>query len=146
MSGLNEFMWRSTLGWRELTAAAEAVLAQGNTVTRFESKSDLREHIWAVRHSSNALPFLVFNGDSLRGSVPRIGNPMPFLLLIGICHQRPGAIELSFASGQKIDPTRFDPADLAELLPHATHPAHRKLAELAIRPAVSAAPAAGSTP
>ena len=139
MSGLNEFIWRSSLNWRELVAAAEAVIARWNTVTKFETRTDLREHIWTVRHSSNGLPFLVLNGDSLRGSVPRIGNPMPFLLLIGICHQKPGAIELSFASGQKIDPARFDPADLTQLLPQATHPAHRKLAELAIQPAGAAA-------
>ncbi|MDO6386122.1 hypothetical protein [Uliginosibacterium sp. 31-12] len=140
MNGLNEFMWKSSLDWRSLIAAAEAVIARWNTITKFETKTDQREHIWTVRHSSNALPFLVLNGDSLRGSVPRIGNPMPFLLLIGVCHQNPGAVELSFANGQKIDPARFDPADLTSLLPHATHAAHRKLAELAVQ---AAAPASG---
>lgn len=137
MSGLDEFMWRGKIGWRELVPAAEAVIANWNTVTRFETKTDQRECIWTVRHSSNGLPFLVLNSDSLRGSVPRIGNPMPFLLLIGICHQKPGALELSFANGQLIDPARFDPADLGSLLPQATHPAHRKLAELAVRPAAA---------
>jgi len=136
MSGLNEFMWRSSTDWHELVTAAEAVIARWNTVTKFETRTDQREHIWTVRHSSNGLPFLVLNADSLRGSVPRIGNPMPFLLLIGICHQHAGAIELSFANGQKIDPARFDPSDLTSLLPHATHPAHRKLAELAVKVAV----------
>lgn len=132
MSGLNEFMWKSSLDWRELVAAAETVVARWNGVTRFETRTDLREHIWTVRHSSSAAPFLVLNGDSLRGTVPRIGNPMPFLLLLGVSLQRPGAVDLSFANGQKIDPARFELDDLPTLLPHATHPAHRKLAELAL--------------
>lgn len=133
MSGLNEIFWRSSVDWKTLIACGEAVIQRWNTVTRFETRTDQREQIWTARHSSNGLPFLVFNGDSLRGSVPRNGNPMSFLLLLGICHQRPGALELSFANGQKIDPTRFDPSDLQALLPQATHPAHRKLAELAIK-------------
>lgn len=133
-TGLQEFMWRSNAKWPELVSAAESVIQRWNTVTHFVTQTDQREHIWTVRHSSVAAPFLVLNEDSLRGSAPRIGNPMPFLLLLGIAIARPGAIELSFANGQKIDPARFDPADLTSLLPHATHAAHRKLAELAIAP------------
>ncbi|KAF7599991.1 MAG: hypothetical protein CGU28_08860 [Candidatus Dactylopiibacterium carminicum] len=130
MSGLNQFLWRSTRGWPEVVAAAEAVLARWNTVTEFITRTDQREHIWTVRHHSVAQPFMVLNADNLRGSVPRIGNPMPMLLLLGIGRQDPGAIEISFANGQKIDPARFEVADLTGLLPHATHAAHRKLAEL----------------
>ncbi|MBS1210269.1 MAG: hypothetical protein H6R19_2667 [Proteobacteria bacterium] len=134
MSGLQEFMWRSNIKWSELVATAEGVIARWNKVTTFVTQTDTREHIWTVRHSSVALPFLVLNEDSLLGSVPRIGNPMPFLLLLGICISRPGALNLSFANGQKIDPTRFELDDLTNLLPHATHAAHRKLAELAMQP------------
>lgn len=134
MSGLQEFMWRSNIKWPELVATAESVIQRWNTVTQFVTQTDKREHIWTVRHSSVALPFLVFNEDSMRGSVPRIGNPMPFLLLLGICISRPDALNISFANGQKIDPAKFDLADLTDLLPHATHVAHRKLAELAVAP------------
>ena len=139
MTGLEQFMWRSNHKWSELVATGESVIARWNTVTPFVTRTDLREHPWIVRHSSVAQPFLVLNEDSLRGSVPRIGNPLPFLLLLGIAIARPGSIELSFANGQKIDPTKFDPADLTGLLPQATHAAHRKLAEL-----VAASPAAQS--
>jgi len=135
MTGLQEFMWRSNIQWSDLVATAESVIARWNTVTTFVTQTDKREHIWTVRHNSIALPFLVFNEDSMLGSVPRIGNPMPFLLLLGICISRPGALTLSFANGQKIDPTRFELADLTDLLPYATHAAHRKLAELAMQPA-----------
>ena len=135
MTGLQEFMWRSNIKWPELVATAESVIARWNTVTSFVTQTDKHEHIWTVRHSSVASPFLVFNEDSLLGSVPRIGNPLPFLLLLGICISRPGALNLSFANGQKIDPTRFELADLTDLLPHATHAAHRKLAALAMQPA-----------
>lgn len=133
MSGLQTFMWRGNIKWTELVTVAESVLLRWNTVTSFITQTDTREHIWTVRHSSVAQPFLVFNEDSLRGSVPRIGNPMPFLLLLGICTLRPGALDLTFANGQKIDPAKFDLADLTDLLPHATHAAHRKLAALALQ-------------
>jgi hypothetical protein len=132
--GLAEFMWRSAGPWPELIAAATAVIERWNTVTKFVVNTDMRERVWTVRHTSTHTPFLVISQDSMRGSVPRIGNPMPLLLLIGIGIAQPKLIELSFANGQKIDPARFDPADLTALLPHATHPAHRKLAELAVQP------------
>lgn len=134
MSGLQQFMWRGNIKWTELVTVAEGVVARWNTVTNFITQNDAREHIWTVRHASVAMPFLVFNEDSLRGSAPRVGNPLPFLLLLGICISRPGALELSFANGQKIDPAKFDLADLTNLLPDATHAAHRKLAALAMQP------------
>ncbi|MDQ7988518.1 MAG: hypothetical protein REI09_02685 [Candidatus Dactylopiibacterium sp.] len=133
MSGLDTFLWRASVDWPTLVALGEGVVARWNSVTRFETRTDAREHQWTVRHSSNALPFLMFSADNLRGSVPRIGNPMPFLLLLGICHDRADALELSFINGQKIDPQRFELSDLTGLLPHATHPAHRKLAALAMK-------------
>lgn len=145
MSGLNEFLWRANIPWPELVSAAEAVIGRWNTVTDFITHTDRREHIWTVRHASVGQPFIVLNADALRGSVPRIGNPMPLLLLIGICRQRPGALNLSFANGQAIDPARFDPADLTALLPHATHIAHRKLAEMLMQLPVPAAPPASKT-
>lgn len=132
MAGLEEFMWRSTIGWADLVATAQSVVSRWNTVTEFVVVLDKREHIWTVRHSSVAAPFLVLAEDSMRGSVPRIGNPMPFLLLLGMAVTRPGCVELSFANGQKIDPIRFELKDLSGLLPHATHPVHRKLAQLAV--------------
>jgi hypothetical protein len=144
MSGLQQFMWRGNIKWTELVATAESVIARWNTVTNFVTQTDSREHIWTVRHASVALPFLVFNEDSLRGSAPRVGNPMPFLLLLGICISRPGALDLSFANGQKIDPSKFDLADLTNLLPDATHAAHRKLAALAMQAVPPTPPAAKS--
>ena len=83
MSGLNEFLWRANIPWPELVSAAEAVIGRWNTVTDFITHTDRREHIWTVRHASVGQPFIVLNADALRGSVPRIGNPMPLLLLIG---------------------------------------------------------------
>lgn len=132
MAGLEEFMWRSAIRWPELIVVADRVVKHWNTATEFVVLLDKREHIWTVRHSSVAAPFLVLAEDSMRGSVPRIGNPMPFLLLLGMAITKPGCVELSFANGQKIDPSRFDLKDLASLLPHATHPVHRKLAQLAM--------------
>ncbi|WP_018604524.1 hypothetical protein [Uliginosibacterium gangwonense] len=132
MAGLEEFMWRSTIKWSDLIATAQSVISRWNTITDFVVVMDTREHIWTVRHSSVAAPFLVLAEDSMRGSVPRIGNPMPFLLLLGMAVTRPGCVELSFANGQKIDPGRFELNDLTALLPHATHPVHRKLAQLAV--------------
>lgn len=132
MNGLDSFNWRATLGWSEMIALADRVLVRWNTATRFETHTDMRERHWTVRHASQPQPFLVLYADNLRGGVPRIGNPLPFLLLLGICHEHPGAVELTFSNGQRIDPTRFELADLAALLPHATHPAHRQLAALAV--------------
>lgn len=145
MKGLNEFLWRASIGWPELVSAAEIVIGRWNTVTDFITHTDSREHIWTVRHASVGQPFMVLNADALRGSVPRIGNPMPLLLLIGICRQHPGALALSFANGQEIDPARFDPADLTALLPHATHAAHRKLAEMLLQLPVTATPPTSKT-
>lgn len=130
MAGMDAFMWRSALKWTELIAVAGYVLDQWNVVTRFIAKPDMREHIWTVRHESVSQPFLVLNGDSLHGSLPRTGNPLPLLLLIGMVRARPGCMAVSFANGQKIDLSRFEPADLTSLLPLATHPAHRKLADI----------------
>jgi hypothetical protein len=145
MQGLEEFMWRSTHKWSDLVPVADAIIQRWNTVTRFVVTLDKREHIWTVRHSSVAAPFLVLAEDSLRGSVPRIGNPMAFLLLVGMALARPGCVEISFSNGQRIDPTRFEVKDMTTLLPHATHPAHRKLAELAVQPPTAeAAPVGGS--
>lgn len=132
--GLNEFLWRGQIPWAELIAVASSVIERWNTVTSFVVNTDMRERIWTVRHSSTMAPFLVFNQDSLRGSVPRIGNPLPFLLLLGIGVANPKAIDISFANGQRIDPTKFELDDLTALLPHATHAAHRKLAALALVP------------
>jgi hypothetical protein len=132
-SGLHDIMWRAHVDWAELIKLAEGVIARWNTVTGFVMQTDMRERIWTVRHASVAQPFLVFNSDSLRGSVPRAGNPMSFLLLLGIAISKPGALDLTFANGQKIDPTRFELADLHNLLPQATHPAHRQLAALAMQ-------------
>lgn len=133
MQGLNDIMWRAQIDWAELIKLAEIVVQRWNTVTKFSTHTDNRERIWTVRHSSVAQPFLVINSDSLRGSVPRNGNPLSFLLLLGMALARPGVIELTFANGQKIDPHRFELEDLPRLLPQATHPAHRQLAALAIQ-------------
>lgn len=132
MSGLDAFMWRGTVKWSDFVALAELVLARWNGATRFVSHSDMRERIWTARHESTSQPFIMFSEDSLRGSLPRTGNPLPVLLLIGMAHLRPDCVEVSFSGGQKIDLLRFEIGDLATLLPQATHPAHRKLAELAI--------------
>ena len=142
MSGLEQFMWRSPIKWSELIQVADSVIQRWNTVTAFVVMLDKREHIWTVRHNSVAAPFLVLSEDAMRGSVPRIGNPMPFLLLLGMAVTRPGCVDISFANGQKIDPGNFVVADLSQLLPHATHPAHRKLAELSATPGTVPAAAA----
>ena len=133
-SGLHDIMWRASVDWAELIRLAEGVIARWNRVTQFVVKTDARERIWTVRHASVAQPFLVINADSLRGSVPREGNPMSFLLLLGVAISKPGALDLTFANGQKIDPARFELDDLPHLLPQATHPAHRQLAALAMQP------------
>lgn len=130
MSGMETFMWRSLLKWAELTAIAQQVLDRWNSVTEFIVKVDQRERIWTVRHNSTIQPFLVIAEEAMRGSAPRIGNPLPMLLLLGMVHARPGCVEVSFANGQKIDLQKLELADLTGLLPQATHPAHRKLAEL----------------
>lgn len=131
--GLNDIMWRAQIDWQELIKLAETVVQKWNTVTKFSTQTDTRERIWTVRHSSVAQPFMVFNSDSLRGTVPRNGNPLSFLLLLGIAIARPGTIDLMFANGQKIDPSRFELDDLSRLLPQATHPAHRQLATLVMQ-------------
>ncbi|MEC5385518.1 hypothetical protein VVD49_07260 [Uliginosibacterium sp. H3] len=140
MTGMDSFMWRGTIKWTELIAVAEYVLGQWNVVTRFISNTDKREHLWTARHESVAQPFLVLSDDNLRGSLPRMGNPMALLLLIGMAHARPGCLDVSFANGQKIDLQKFEPADLVSLLPLATHPAHRKLADIAVSLPVMPAP------
>jgi hypothetical protein len=132
MTGMDSFMWRGISKWTELIAAADHVLAQWNSVTRFVSHTDKREHIWTVRHESVSQPFLLLSDDNPRGSLPRMGNPLALLLLIGMIHAKPGCMEVTFANGQKIDLLRFDPADLVSLLPQATHPAHRKLADMVV--------------
>ncbi len=131
MTGMDSFMWRGAIKWTELIAAAAYVLEQWNTVTRFIVHMDAREHIWTARHESVSQPFLLLSDDHLRGSIPRNGNPLALLLVIGMAHARPGCMEVTFANGQKVDLLRFDPADLVSLLPQASHPAHRKLAEIA---------------
>ncbi|MGC3962034.1 MAG: hypothetical protein QM803_01600 [Rhodocyclaceae bacterium] len=130
--GLETFMWRSNLPWPELVAVAERVLARWSGVTQFVTRVDARERIWTVRHHSTPQPFFLLSQDSLRGSAPRIGNPLPMLMLLGMARQRPGCVQISFASGLSIDPERFELDDLAGLLPHATHAVHRRLAELAL--------------
>lgn len=130
MSGTDSFMWRGSVKWSELITVADYVLAQWNGVTKFVSHTDKREHIWTARHESVSQPFLVFNEDSLHGSVPRMGNPLALLLLIGMVRARPGCVQVTFADGRKVDLARFDPADLLSLLPQATHAAHKKLASL----------------
>ncbi|MBK9217673.1 MAG: hypothetical protein IPL70_04130 [Uliginosibacterium sp.] len=70
MQGLEEFIWRSTSKWSELVPLADTIIQRWNTVTSFVVTLDKREHIWTVRHSSVAAPFLVLAEDSLRGSVP----------------------------------------------------------------------------
>jgi hypothetical protein len=125
-------MWRSNLSWLELIAIAERVVARWRTATEFVVRIDDRERIWTVRHHSTPQPFFVLAEDNLRGSAPRIGNPLPVLLLLGMAHQHPGCLTLSFANGKEIDPQRFDLVDLTGLLPHATHAVHRRLAELAM--------------
>jgi hypothetical protein len=128
-----EYMWRSNLAWPELVSLAEGIIKRWSSVTKFVTQTDSREHIWTVRHSSVAQPFLILNEDALRGSVPRNGNPMAFLLLMGIYLSRPTSLEITFANGQKIDLTKFELEDLSGLLPQATHAAHRKLAELSMQ-------------
>lgn len=140
MAGLQSFMWRTRLSWPETVATAELVITRWNTVTPFTTKTDQRERIWTARHSTTPQPFMVIAQDNLSGSAPRIGNPLPMLLLLGMALQKPDAFDLIFANGQKIDPQRFELADLTGLLPHATHAAHRKLAELSLQPTPPAAP------
>lgn len=130
MSGMETFMWRSRLKWAELIAIAQQVLDRWNTVTEFVVKIDQRERIWTVRHTSTIQPFLVISEEAMRGSAPRIGNPLPMLLLMGMVHLRPDSVEVSFANGQVIDLQKLELADLTGLLPQATHPAHMKLAAL----------------
>ncbi|MDB5799485.1 MAG: hypothetical protein JWL63_424 [Rhodocyclales bacterium] len=132
MTAMDSFMWRGMIKWTELIAVAGYVLDQWNSVTRFVTHTDLREHIWTARHESVSQPFLMFSDDSLRGSMPRTGNPLALLLLIGMVRARPGCVDVTFANGQKIDLARFDPVDLVSLLPQATHPAHKKLAAIAV--------------
>ncbi len=132
MRGHDSYSWRTRLSWRELVAIAESVLETWNTATRFVSRLDQREHLWTVRHDSVAQPFLVFNEDSLHGSLPREGNPLAMLLLLGMTRLRPGCLDISFANGRALDLSRFEITDLTNLLPQATLPAHRKLAALSI--------------
>ncbi|HSD39825.1 MAG TPA: hypothetical protein VLC92_20125 [Rhodocyclaceae bacterium] len=132
MTGMDSFMWRGMIKWSELIAVAEYVLAQWNGVTRFISNTDKREHLWTARHESVSQPFLLLSDDHLRGSLPRVGNPLSMLLLIGMAHARPGCMDVIFANGQKVDLQKFEAADLLSLLPMATHPAHRKLADIAV--------------
>jgi hypothetical protein len=132
MTGMDSFMWRGMIKWTELIAVAEHVLAQWNGVTRFVSNTDKREHLWTARHESVAQPFLLLSDDHPRGSLPRMGNPLSMLLLIGMAHARPGCMDVTFANGQKVDLQKFEAADLLSLLPMATHPAHRKLADIAV--------------
>jgi hypothetical protein len=132
MTAMDSFMWRGMIKWTEIIAVAGHVLEHWNSVTQFVSNTDLREHIWTVRHASVSQPFLMLSDDALRGSIPRTGNPLALLLLIGMVRARPGCVEVTFANGQKIDLARFDPADLVSLLPQATHPAHKKLADMAV--------------
>lgn len=133
MSGMETFMWRSTLKWAQLIAIAQRVVDRWNGVTEFVVKIDQRERIWTVRHNSTIQPFLVISEESMRGSAPRIGNPLPMLMLLGMVHLQPDCVEISFANGQKIDLLKLELADLTGLLPQATHPAHRKLAELSMQ-------------
>jgi len=134
MNGMShDFLWRSNLKWPDLVQVGERVIKRWNSVTQFTTTTDSREHIWMVRHNSVAQPFMIFNEDVMRGSIPRSGNPLAFLLLLGICIEQPNAVELSFANGKKIDPTKFELDDLTGLLPQATHAAHRKLAALAMQ-------------
>jgi hypothetical protein len=142
MTGMDSFMWRAMIKWPDLIAAAEYVLGQWNSVTRFISNTDKREHLWTVRHESVSQPFLLLSDDNPRGSIPRMGNPLALLLVIGMVHAKPGCMEVTFANGQKIDLQRFDPADLISLLPQATHPAHKKLADMVVAVAPMPAPVA----
>ena len=130
--GMDSFMWRATIKWTELIAVANYVLEQWNGVTRFLTHTDKREHIWTARHESVSQPFFVLNDDSMRGSIPRMGNPLSVLLVLGMVHAKPGCMEVSFANGQKIDLSRFELSDMETLLPLATHPAHKKLAAISV--------------
>ena len=132
MAGMESFMWKGTIKWADFIAVAGQVIEKWNSVTRFVTHTDMRERIWTARHESVAQPFILFNEDSLRGSLPREGNPLAVLLLIGMAHAKPGCVEMTFSNGQKIDLMRFEVADMTAMLPQATHPAHRKLAELAV--------------
>ena len=129
--GLDTILWRSHFAWQALTEVATGVVQRWNAATPFVVNLDKRECIWTVRHASVSQPFLVLNADSLRGSVARIGNPLPVLLLFGMAHDKPGCVEMSFADGRAIKASQFDLADLTDFLPLAIHPAHRTLAELA---------------
>ncbi|HEX5126837.1 MAG TPA: hypothetical protein VFW00_08855 [Rhodocyclaceae bacterium] len=129
------YMWRSALPWTALAELATSVIERWNTVTHFVVQSDKREGVWTARHESVATPFLVLSENSLRGSIPRDGNPLAMLLLIGIAIKRADSVDLFFSNGKKIDPMKFAPSDLLALMPQATHAAHRKLAELIVTPA-----------
>jgi len=121
------FLWRTSLKWEEAVAAASAVIERWNTLTPFVTTTDKRDAVWIVRHGSTAAPFFQLREDSLRGSVPRVGDPLGALLLLCLVRLHGDKFRLTFTDGQPIDAAKLDPNELASLLPHANHAVFRKL-------------------
>jgi hypothetical protein len=121
------FLWRTSLKWKDAVAAASAVVDKWNTLTPFVQSIDQRDGVWIARHGSTAAPFFQLREDSLRGSVPRVGDPLAALLLLCLVRAHGDKFRLTFTDGQPIDAAKLVPEELAALLPHANHAVFRKL-------------------
>lgn len=142
------FLWRTTLSWKDAVAAATAIIEQWQPLTPFVQFLDKRDCMWTVRHESTPVPFFVLTEDKLRGSVPRVGDPMAALLLLCLVRAHPEAFQIAFTDGVPLDVKRLEASDLVDLLPHAKHPVFARLYN-AIAPATPKTdtppgPAAGS--
>lgn len=130
MTGPGKFdylLWRTTLSWKDAVAAASAVVDRWNALTPFVQTLDARNGVWIVRHASTQAPFFQLREESLRGSVPRVGDPLGALLLLCLVRAHGDVFRLSFTDGEAIHAKRLDPDELADLLPHAKHGVFRKL-------------------
>lgn len=121
------FLWRTSLPWKDAVAAASAVVDRWNTLTPFVQQTDTRDGVWIVRHASTQAPFFQLREDSLRGSVPRVGDPLGALLLLCLVRAYGDVFRLSFTDGEAINANKLDPEELTSLLPMAKHEVFRKL-------------------
>lgn len=121
------FLWRTSLPWKDAVAAASAVIDRWHTLTPFVQFLDKRDCMWTVRHESTPVPFFVLSEDGLRGSVPRVGDPLGALLMICLVRAHPEAFQIAFTDGVALDVTRLETKDLTDLLPHAKHAVFARL-------------------
>lgn len=130
MTGPGKFdylLWRTTLSWKDAVAAASQVVTRWNELTPFVQQTDARNGVWIVRHASTQAPFFQLREESLRGSVPRVGDPLGALLLLCLVRAYGDVFRLSFTDGEPILAAKLEPDELVNLLPHAKHEVFRKL-------------------